>query len=405
VLLGARPVGKDETWMRARNHALDGLRGLAALGVLTLHVWMFTVQRAHDPRELVSTLMGELRLGVVLFFVLSGFLLAGPWVAAALDERRTPRLGRFAVSRAARIVPAYWVAMLGSFRLLAGSGHHYEVGLGQLPLFAGFGQNYVAATAGKLDPPMWSLVVEVSFYAVLPIAGWLLVRAARRGRMVLACAGLAGLGLAWSAAGVALAWPDTAMATLPTFLPVFACGMTAAALLHRRAPSLVLWWALIAAGAGLVGANALWHHQGTGITGHVVRPARRGRLRGDRGGRGGAPTGRALVCAPARPGHDLLRALPLAPAGSAVAAVHRALRLWLRPPVGGGRRAERGRRHRELGARRAPRHRGRRPLAPVDAPGADLPGRPPHQAAAERGLSRCGSPGVCADSAERLTRP
>jgi peptidoglycan/LPS O-acetylase OafA/YrhL len=271
VLLGARPVGKDETWMRARNHALDGLRGLAALGVLTLHVWMFTVQRAHDPRELVSTLMGELRLGVVLFFVLSGFLLAGPWVAAALDERRTPRLGRFAVRRAARIVPAYWVAMLGSFWLLAGSGHHYEVGLGQLPLFAGFGQNYVAATAGKLDPPMWSLVVEVSFYAVLPIAGWLLVRAARRGRMVLACAGLAGLGLAWSAAGVALAWPDTAMATLPTFLPIFACGMAAAALLHRRAPSLVLWWALIAAGAGLVGANALWHHQGTGITGHVVR--------------------------------------------------------------------------------------------------------------------------------------
>ena len=34
--------------MRARNHALDGLRGLAALGVLTLHVWMFTVQGAHD---------------------------------------------------------------------------------------------------------------------------------------------------------------------------------------------------------------------------------------------------------------------------------------------------------------------------------------------------------------------
>jgi acetyltransferase len=257
--------------MRARNHALDGLRGLAALGVLTLHVWMFTVQHAHDPHELLSTLMGELRLGVILFFVLSGFLLAGPWVGAALDERPTPRLGRFAVRRAARIAPAYWVAMLGSFWLLAGSGHNYEVSLGQLPLFAAFGQTYVAATEGKLDPPMWSLVVEVSFYAILPVVGWLLVRAARRGRMLLVCAGLAGLGLAWSAAGVALAWQDTAMDTLPTFLPVFACGMAAAALLHRRAPSPVLWWALVAAGVGLVCANALWHHQGTGFTGHVVR--------------------------------------------------------------------------------------------------------------------------------------
>jgi peptidoglycan/LPS O-acetylase OafA/YrhL len=111
----------------------------------------------------------------------------------------------------------------------------------------------------------------VSFYAVLPLAGWLLVRAARRGRMMLACAGLAGAGLLWSAAGVELAWPDTAMDTLPTFLPVFACGMAAAALAHRRAPSRLQWWALLLAGAALVAANAWWHHQGTGVTGHIVR--------------------------------------------------------------------------------------------------------------------------------------
>ena len=257
--------------MRVRNHALDGLRGLAALGVLTLHVWMFTVQDAHGRDEVVSLLTGELRLGVVLFFVLSGYLLAGPWVASALDERPTPRLGRFAVKRAARIVPAYWVAMLGSFWLLAGSGHHYEVSAGQLPLFAAFGQNYVASAAGRLDPPMWSLVVEVSFYAVLPLAGWLLVRCARRGRMVVACAGLAGAGVAWSAAGALLAWPETAMSTLPSFLPVFACGMAAAALVHRRVPSRVLWWALVVAGGALVGADAVWHHQGTAMIGHVVR--------------------------------------------------------------------------------------------------------------------------------------
>jgi peptidoglycan/LPS O-acetylase OafA/YrhL len=257
--------------MRVRNHALDGLRGLAALGVLTLHVWMFTVQGAHGHDELVSLLTGELRLGVVLFFVLSGYLLAGPWVASGLEDRPRPRLGRFAVKRAARIVPAYWVAMVGSFWLLAGTGHDYEVSARQLPLFAAFGQNYVASAAGRLDPPMWSLVVEVSFYAVLPLAGWLLVRAARRGWMAVVCAGLAALGLAWSAAGALLAWPETAMSTLPTFLPVFACGMAAAVLAHRRAPSRAAWWALVVAGGALVCADAVWHHQGTGMTGHVVR--------------------------------------------------------------------------------------------------------------------------------------
>ena len=257
--------------MHVRNHALDGLRGLAALGVLTLHVWMFTVQGAHGRDELVSLLTGELRLGVVLFFVLSGYLLAGPWVASALEDRPTPRLGRFAVKRAARVVPAYWVAMLGSFWLLSGSGHDYEVSAGQLPLFAAFGQNYVASAAGLLDPPMWSLVVELSFYAVLPLAGRLLVRCARRGRMVGVCAALAGLGVAWSAAGALLAWPETAMATLPTFLPVFACGMAAAALAHRRSPARPLWWALLLVGVTSIAGDAWWHHQGTGMTGHVVR--------------------------------------------------------------------------------------------------------------------------------------
>ena len=40
--------------------------------------------------------------------------------------------------------------------------------------------------------------------------------------MVVACAGLAGLGLAWSVAGALLALPETAMATLPTFAFVVA---------------------------------------------------------------------------------------------------------------------------------------------------------------------------------------
>ena len=43
--------------------------------------------------------------------------------------------------------------MLGSFWLLAGTGHHYEVSAGQLPLFAAFGQNYVGSAAGGSTRP------------------------------------------------------------------------------------------------------------------------------------------------------------------------------------------------------------------------------------------------------------
>ena len=374
--------------MRVRNHALDGLRGLAALGVLTLHVWMFTVQGAHGRDELVSLLTGELRLGVVLFFVLSGYLLAGPWVASALDDRPTPRLGRFAVKRAARIVPAYWVAMIGSFWLLAGSGHDYEVSAGQLPLFAAFGQNYVASAAGRLDPPMWSLVVEVSFYAVLPLAGWLLVRCARGGggwwRPAPGWRARAGVERGGRAAGLARDG-DVDPADLPARLRLRHGGRGAGPSPRAVAAS---WWALVVAGAVLVCADAWWHHQGTGMTGHVVRdlPAALGFAAA--GGGGGRPSaGGPLARAPARPGHDLLRPVPVAPAGAAVAALRGPDARRLRPAVARGHGAQpRWSRTRAGCSSSGPRSRPS--AAGARGRGAcRLPGRAAHQAGAERGVS------------------
>src|ERR1700759_1595519 len=113
---------------KGRLHALDGLRGLAALGVVLLHVWLYT--GANDPDKNLTTdlWMGELRVCVLLFFVLSGFLLAQPWVAG-----RPPKLGRYIVRRAARIAPAYWLALAGTVLLLHGSGRGRGNDLHDLP--------------------------------------------------------------------------------------------------------------------------------------------------------------------------------------------------------------------------------------------------------------------------------
>src|SRR6478736_1269037 len=100
--------------MRAKSHrlsGLDGLRGLAALAVVCLHVWMYTEAHRAGRSDLVDAVVGEFRVAVGLFFVLSGFLLARPWIAAARGERPMPSLGRFALRRIARVVPAYWLAL------------------------------------------------------------------------------------------------------------------------------------------------------------------------------------------------------------------------------------------------------------------------------------------------------
>lgn len=262
--------------MRATSHrlsGLDGLRGLAALAVVCLHVWMYT--EAHRPgrSDLVDAVVGEFRVAVGLFFVLSGFLLARPWVAAARGERPMPSLGRFAVRRVARIVPAYWLALGLSFLLLEGTGHGRASDAAHLPVFAAFMQNVFEATRSKLDPPMWSLGIEMTFYAALPLIGWWLVRSARR-RPVLGplavCVALVAASTVWLYAGIRGDWPLTTMWTLPSYLPLFVCGIAAAVVAHGRAIGRTGSFALLLVGSAVVLANGYWHEEGTGFVGHVV---------------------------------------------------------------------------------------------------------------------------------------
>src|SRR5438874_402974 len=94
----------------ARLPELDGIRGLAILPVLFLH-W---IVQPIEPllRDLSPHLWALAKLawcGVDLFFVLSGFLIAG----ILLDHSEAPNLFRaFYARRAARILPAYLLLLL-----------------------------------------------------------------------------------------------------------------------------------------------------------------------------------------------------------------------------------------------------------------------------------------------------
>jgi peptidoglycan/LPS O-acetylase OafA/YrhL len=242
--------------------SLDGLRGLAALSIFVFHGWLYTMPRpdASDRSSLGDLVVHELRLGLVAFFVLSGFLLSRPWLAAALEGRRPPDLRRYVRARVARIAPAYYAALVGSIALLWGLSGTSGVRLPpaeELPLFFVFAQNFDASTVMKLNPPTWSLAVEVCFYAVLPVLGWLAHRMApRRRAQALAPLALlaAGLLFNWAIAGRGLGM--TASKTLAAMLPYFALGMLAALALHGRTLAAGRRRALVAGGLALVLADA-----------------------------------------------------------------------------------------------------------------------------------------------------
>ena len=91
--------------------ALDTMRAIGALGVVITHVGFWA--GIYTSQGYVGVLVARADVGVALFFVLSGFLLYRPFARWSLGASERPSIRSFAIRRAARIFPAYWV-VLGS---------------------------------------------------------------------------------------------------------------------------------------------------------------------------------------------------------------------------------------------------------------------------------------------------
>jgi peptidoglycan/LPS O-acetylase OafA/YrhL len=265
-----------------RSRALDGLRGLAALSVLSFHVWLYRVDRPHGARSaLVDKVLFEANLGLICFFVLSGYLLYRPFVRAALTGSGRVRVRDYAARRVARIVPPYYACLLGCIALYGVTGHRDLVPPAEyLPLFAVFAQNYSLETLMQINPVVWTLSVEAAFYALLPLLGLLALRLgpARVRRHGLWLVGLVLLTVGWNALEWALGWGAIPRKTLIAYIGYFAAGMLVATWCEQRAlrrqarlgprPSA----ALTALGWSLVIATAWWHESTFG-TGTLARAA------------------------------------------------------------------------------------------------------------------------------------
>ena len=214
--------------------ALTGVRALAAILVLATHAAYTTGKYTHGYLGVVYSRM---EIGVPIFFVLSGFLLFGPWVRAAVAGTAAPSLSRYARHRVRRIMPAYVVTVLAAYLIYhfreAGPnpGHSVNGLLRNLTLTQIYTDSYLYSHLHQGLTQMWSLAVEVAFYLVLPGLAYLLLvlLCRRRWRPGLLLVGLAGLAL------ISPVWmvlvheteilPDGASLWLPGYLAWFIGGM------------------------------------------------------------------------------------------------------------------------------------------------------------------------------------
>ncbi len=144
--------------MKEKIGAINLLRFMAAVGVLLYHYTFMFYQRGFTYADFgVGRYMFQYGyLGVDLFFIISGF------VIALSAEGRS--LGKFLTSRLARLYPIFWVCVtITSLALLFG-GHliHSHISLGRY--LAGMTMIPGLFNQEIVDGSYWSLVIELKFY-------------------------------------------------------------------------------------------------------------------------------------------------------------------------------------------------------------------------------------------------
>ena len=180
-----RPEGSASGHIRA----LDGLRGLAVVGVVATHVF----SSRFDGHGRMVWVVGQLSLfgkrGVDLFFVLSGFLITGILFDSVSDKGY---FRKFYARRSLRIFPLYYGTLLVLFALtplLHIEWHHMNWSM----LF--YLQNTSVVMPvwefplpdGLMLGHFWSLAVEEQFYLVWPLLVFLI---RDRKRLLVACGAL-----------------------------------------------------------------------------------------------------------------------------------------------------------------------------------------------------------------------
>ena len=167
----------------------NGLRAIAALLVVFHHTAFTTAFELRGVRVpftdhvlSVGRYFAHMDIGVEIFFLISGFLLYRPMVAAAFAGRHPRNVRTYARHRFLRIYPAYWVAFVcialfvGIYMPESGGRSIFEyfflIHLYDTGSVVVNGQRVWRALGGISQS--WTLVVEVSFYVFLPFYAALL---------------------------------------------------------------------------------------------------------------------------------------------------------------------------------------------------------------------------------------
>lgn len=204
---------------------IDGLRFMAIFWVA---VWMHlpTIMNEHLfngtllANEYVTSVVREGGHGVSFFFMISGFILALPFIKEKTKGDAPVSLKKYYLRRLTRLEPPYLAALLIAFILLVTyKGMSFNEQLPHLGASAIYVHNVAYNSASSVLGVAWSLEVEVQFYLLAPFLCFIfLIKNVLVRRILLTVLIIASAFYAWDSL-----WKHPII--LPNFICYFFSGM------------------------------------------------------------------------------------------------------------------------------------------------------------------------------------
>jgi peptidoglycan/LPS O-acetylase OafA/YrhL len=152
---------------------IDGLRFVAIFSVILFHLnWFITSKtgRAEDA-DFFTEFLSHGHIGVQLFFVISGFVIALPFAKGHLLNGRQPDLRQYFSRRLTRLEPPYIINLLFRFGLLLfATADSFSELLPHLLASMGYLHSIIYGSMSKINFVAWSLEIELQFYLLAPFA-------------------------------------------------------------------------------------------------------------------------------------------------------------------------------------------------------------------------------------------
>ena len=159
---------------------IEGLRFIAVILVVLSHVnnillKLYPPQLQHYSGSSLGIFLEECGAGVQVFFFISGFILAVPFLQSQVYDEKKTTVKHYFYRRLTRIEPPYLISLI--FFFFTGLIVMHEPLAYLLKHFAAsafYVHNIVYNDISRINPVAWSLEVEVQYYLLFPLLAFCL---------------------------------------------------------------------------------------------------------------------------------------------------------------------------------------------------------------------------------------